>query len=288
MNPITMPASELKPALAGLGKIIGRRQTLPVLGCVKIERTGTGHIEITGTDFDAAAVVQLATPDQGAPVTLLVPLEDLANVAKSCGREDALVLTRVAKDKAAIRFPVAGQILEHGCESLPVEEFPAIQEVSGPVVPLDAALRQSIHEALACASTDPTRLILNSVYLDVSKRGAHYVVGTDGQHLFSSNSFNLPLTESLIVPSHPFFGWKGFNEDGDWRLRVKKPEKKEDATGFEIASDHWRFIGKVREGNYPMWRQAVPGENGFATAIEIAPEGIENVITTILDRKSVV
>src|SRR5258708_35002821 len=125
---MTMPVGELKPALAGLGKIIGRRQSLPVLGCVKIERTSTGHIEITGTDLDTAAVVQLATPDQGAPATLLVPLEDLASVAKSCGREDALVLTRAAKDKAAIRFPVAGQILEHACDSLPVEEFPAIQE----------------------------------------------------------------------------------------------------------------------------------------------------------------
>jgi hypothetical protein len=63
MNPITMPVAELKPALAGLGKIIGKRQTLPVLGSVKIERTSTGHIEITGTDLDAAVVGTAARPN---------------------------------------------------------------------------------------------------------------------------------------------------------------------------------------------------------------------------------
>ena len=51
MNPITLPMAELKPALAGLGKIITRRPTLPVLGCIRVERTDTGRIELTGTDL---------------------------------------------------------------------------------------------------------------------------------------------------------------------------------------------------------------------------------------------
>ena len=50
---ITLPIAELKPALVGLGKIIRKTPTLPVLGMVKIERTKDGWTLITGTDLDS-------------------------------------------------------------------------------------------------------------------------------------------------------------------------------------------------------------------------------------------
>ena len=280
MNPITLPVAELKPALAGLGKIISKRVTLPVLGCVRIERTREGCIELAGTDLDRTAVFRLDTPDPGEPTTMLIPLEDLANVAKSCGRNDALIIASLGTEEAAIRFPVAGQTVEHKCRTLPFPEFPAIEEVQGEPVVLDAALRQSIHEALQCASTDPTRLVLNGAYLDVSKPGAHYVVGTDGHHLFSANSFALALRESLIVPSHPFLGWKGFDEDGDWRLRVR-PCASHRQPIFELASQHWRYLSRSIEGNYPNWRHVVPTSSGAACNIEIPADSLDDVIQIV-------
>ena len=39
---IHLPIAELKPALAGLGKIISRSSTLPVLRMVKMERSKDG------------------------------------------------------------------------------------------------------------------------------------------------------------------------------------------------------------------------------------------------------
>ncbi len=280
MNPIILPVAELKPALAGLGKIISKRITLPVLGCVRIERTREGHIELTGTDLDRSATMRFASLQQGEPVTILVPFDDLANLAKSAGRDDSLALTRIEKDKASIRFPVAGQVLEHQCESIPAVEFPAIEEVTGAPIALDENLRQAIHDALACASTDPTRLILNGACLDVSKPGAHYIVGTNGSHLFSANSFALPLKETLVVPNHPFIGWRGFNEDGDWELRVRSGAEHRPPF-FELASNHWRYISRSLDGQYPNWRQIVPDGNGISATIDIAPEGVEAVLQTI-------
>lgn len=109
MNPITLPIAELRPALAGLSKIITRRPTLPVLGCIRIERTKTNRIELAATDLDTSAVVQLETAAQGEPTAFLVSYDDLNNVAKSCGKEDALVLTPVEENRVAIRFPVGGR-----------------------------------------------------------------------------------------------------------------------------------------------------------------------------------
>ena len=281
MNPITLPMNELRPALAGLSKIIARRPTLPVLGCIRIERTKTGKVELAASDLDTAAVVQLDAPAQGEPAAFLVPYEDLNNAAKSCGRGDSLAITLVEGNQVAIRFPVGGQPTEHRCPSIPVDEFPDIASVCTNPIPLDRHLRDAIHDAMDCACTDTNRAILNGACLDVSQPQGHYVVATDGHHLFSSNSFTLPLKDSIIIPSHRFLNWKEFNQDGDWTLRAARPERKQPPR-FEIGSRHWRFIAQSLEGRYPNWRAVVPNPNNVKTTVEVefgAEE--EEVIRTI-------
>jgi len=68
MNKITLPIAELKPALAGLGKSVSKRCTLPVLNHIKIERTTDGWIAITGTDLDHFVTVRLEQPSTGEPI----------------------------------------------------------------------------------------------------------------------------------------------------------------------------------------------------------------------------
>ena len=67
MSPIALPIAELKSALAGLGKIIAKRVTPPVLGTVRIERTTDGWIALTGTDLDHHVTVRLEQADAGEP-----------------------------------------------------------------------------------------------------------------------------------------------------------------------------------------------------------------------------
>jgi DNA polymerase III sliding clamp (beta) subunit (PCNA family) len=281
MNPISILMAELKPALAGLGKVISKRSSLPVLGCVKLERSETGQLLLTGTDLDSTAVVTLATCDPGPPTSLLVPFEDLKQIAKSSERLDILTVAMVEKDLVSLRFPVGGQMIEHRCVSFPADEYPTLPDIGGDAIPLNAAVRESIHEALSCASQDSTRLILNGACLDVSRPKGHYVVGTDGRHLFSSNSFALPMKKSLVIPSHRFLGCKEFNTDGDWTLRVGAPVKDEPTT-FELATAHWRFVSRSPEGNYPDWRQAVPGPTSAQTTAEFEANALESIIHTIV------
>ncbi len=281
MSPFALPIAELKPALAGLGKVIAKRCTLPVLGNIRIERTKDGWIALTGTDLDHHVTVRLEQPAAGEPCALLVPYDELLKTCKACSNGEDILVERSGKDTASIRYAIGQQFVETKVESLPVEEFPEIPRFKGDAIALPDSVRQSIHEAIACASTDETRLILNGAYLDVSKPEANYVVGTDGRHLFSSNSFTLPLKNSLIIPTHKFVGWKEFNSDGEWQLKVAPAEKKEDCGYLQLSSRRWRFISRQIEGNYPNWRQVVPGQGSFATTIEFDPESVDAVIQTI-------
>lgn len=280
MKPITLPMAELKPALIGLGKLIRKSGSLPVLKHIKVERTAEGWITLTATDLDAFATVRLEQPAPDEPFTMLVPHEALARTVKTCAKNDNILVAPGPKDTGYIQYGLGTQLAEIEFESLPVAEFPEAPYINAAPIPLPEMLRTSIRQAFECSSTDPSRLILNGVCLDVSNAKAHYVVGTDGRHLFSSNSFSLPLKNSLIIPNHPFLEWSVFNADGEWQLRLGMPEKDKLAP-LQITSRRWHFVSHPREGNYPNWRHVVPANDSAATTVEVDAQKLDAVLQTI-------
>ena len=52
MNPIEVPAGDLKGVLTGIGKVIHGRTSLPVLGSVKFASDANGCLSISGTDLE--------------------------------------------------------------------------------------------------------------------------------------------------------------------------------------------------------------------------------------------
>ena len=280
MNEIALPIAELKPALTGLGKVIGKRCTLPILSHIKIERSKEGWIALTATDLDAYVTVRLEQPGRGEPLAMLVPYEQLLRTAKACTKNEDIFVAPGPKNTGYIQYGLGTQLAEFEFNALPVSEFPEMPRIQGESIPLPETLRSSIRDAMQCASSNEQRMIINGVCLDVSKPKSHYVVATDGTHLFSSNSFNLPLKESLIIPNHKFLGWPSFNTDGEWQLKVgAKTEDKR--APFQITSRRWTFIGWPREGDFPNWRQVVPDAKSVKTTLTLDPQNLDSLINTI-------
>src|SRR5579859_8170785 len=96
---ITLPLPELKEALHGLNKLIGRKTTLPVLSCVKISRQKNGEVSLQATDLDAHATFTLNNTEAGEPVDVLVPLEQL-NKAFKCSTSSKQDLALVCEAKS--------------------------------------------------------------------------------------------------------------------------------------------------------------------------------------------
>jgi len=285
MIKIALPIAELKPALIGLGKIVNKRSNLPILSHIKIERTKDGWIALTCTDLDSFVTVRLEQPDDGDAVSFLIPYEELVKITKSSQKNDSLLIRSEKIGSVLsgiIEYAIGNQLAEAKVESLPVEEFPETPRVKGDPISVPDSLRSSIDAALECASTDESRLVLNGAYIDVAEEKCHNIVGTDGRHLFSSNSFSLPLKDSLIIPSHKFLGWKEFNNDGEWQLKAD-PKAKEDEPPafFQINSRRSRFIGKQIDGNYPNWKQVVPQTEEFKTSLEFDPASLDQISQTI-------
>jgi DNA polymerase III sliding clamp (beta) subunit (PCNA family) len=263
-----------------LGKVISRSSTLPVLQHIKVDRTKDGWTILTATDLNSFISVRLEQPAEGAPSSMLVPYEHLQRMTKRCGKTDTITVRKAERDKILVEFPIGNQTGQEHVESLKVDEYPPIPKVKTEPVSIKDDIRASLLEAFECASTDETRIILNGAYLDVTGNQGHYIVATDGRHLYSSNSFTLPLEQSVLIPDHKFLGFKEFNNDGEWQLRVQ-PAVKDNPGLFQISSRRWRFIGRQVEGNYPNWRQVVPDEKQFNTTVELTAAAMDSIIALI-------
>jgi len=277
---ISIAISDLKPALAGLSKVVSAKASLECLRCVRVDATPE-RVTIKGTDLEMYASVQIPGAYTETTASFLLPFERLQSMAK---RFNARAVLNIEPNRIFCDLGT-GRVSEN-VEAPKLEEFPVEPEFEVKTVPMPESFSRRFSEAMGCSSTDATRYILNGIQLDVSDPASHYMVGTDGRHLFSANSFALPLSESVTIPNHKLLLWRGL-ADLPWALagQRKSGPKKTEVSLVRIAAGDWTLTMRTIEGNYPNWRQVVlkteqhrttvmlPEENGFAKIVNGLPGG---------------
>jgi len=261
---ISISVSDLKPALAGLSKVVSGKASLECLRCIRVDATPE-RVTFMGTDLEVYA--RYAVPEFQCDTTasFLLPLDRLQSTARRFPPRTILNLEpgRISCDLGT------GRISEN-IENPDVDSFPQEPEFKMEPVALPESFSRRFSEALGCSSTDSTRYVLNGALLDVSgpADAGHYLVGTDGRHLFSANSFTLPIQESAIIPSYKILLWRGL-ADVPWALASEKK-----GALVRIAAGDWTLTMKTIDGNYPNWRQVVPNALQHRTTVKL-PDGHE-------------
>ena len=275
-----IPNTELRMAFAGLGKVIPTRPSLPELGMIRLDRFDNGSVELTATDLDCHVSTRLKVECPGEAVSFLVPYHDLYNLVRSCGKTDTFEFEPISLKRLRVKVISGQTAVEHRFDTPPLALFPEIPDVYADPIPLTDRFRDSLLEAFQCASTDQSRYVLNGVCIDVSDKKCHHIVGTDGTKLFSSNSFTLPLKQSVIIPASRFLQWRGFGDD-EWKLSVQPKVAKGDAPLIKLESKHWWYVSKTIAGVFPNWRRVIPSTEEFRTELEFAPDMMRQVIKIV-------
>lgn len=282
---ITIPAGELKAILVGLGKVLPKHSTLPLLGCVLVQRDTDGWTTLSVSDLDRAVSVRLEAPAQRhQPSTLLVPFSDLQRLSKTCPAEEIIEVEAAVEDEqhVVLRHRIGTQPVEEKVSSFPVADYPPLPVFAARPAMLDEAAKATLLNALSCASDDPTRTIIQGAYLDVSDPASHYVVATNGRCLFSSNSVHLPIPSSVLIPAHRFITWGGFTKDGPWRLTVQEPRKGTSDSGtIRIESRRWSFVTRLVEGTYPNWRTIQNDNQRFTLTVNLSGAAAEELLNLL-------
>jgi DNA polymerase III sliding clamp (beta) subunit (PCNA family) len=287
---IQIPVAELKLVLPGLAKIAGHSRSLPVLDCIRVE-SDKQSICLQANNLDEIATVRLLNNENSASGTLLVPLDMLTKIVKACSAEQSVRLISNSQE-TKIRYHVAGSPVDRSVDHISPKEWPPVKVITQEAFPLDDTFKQALKEAMDCASEDSSRYVLNGACLDIRDKAAHYLVGTDGRHLYAANSFAFGIPEPLIIQTRKFVTWPGFVNDGPWKLRmlpaVKSDPKdkeadrsKDEPPWLQIESDRWTYIARAIDGDFPNWKHVVPPTNGDWTRITLEDSAMQTIVGAI-------
>lgn len=276
---IKLPLSELKSVLPVLSKVVPRNSSLPVLRMLRVTRYESGTIQLQVTDIDAFASFTFEG-QPGEPVDLLLAFDTLARTAKGCSPTDHLTL--IQSDAGTfLRHQIAGRPVERVVDTLAIKEWPAVPDVREPAITLDESIKEGIQRAFACCSTETTRAAIMGAWLDASDPNAHYVMGTDGRHLFSANSFKLDLKDPVFIPHHAILERPEFKQDGPWSLTMQPAEHEVGMGWLQIKSKRWAFTTRQQDHSMPNWRLVVPetrtttvvfGNKATALLLDVLPK----------------
>ncbi|MCB1234162.1 MAG: hypothetical protein KDM91_03740, partial [Verrucomicrobiae bacterium] len=254
-------AGDLKPTVAGLGKLISRKAALPALQCVKIETPKPDILRLTATDLSLTLAVDIPVKTTQRSAPFLVPIERLRDLVRHAKAGEVLRLASVAGAPAPA-------------------EFPGAPDWSAPATALPDSAAAGLVRAFRCASSDTSRQVLRGAFLDTSGKGpkAHRIVGTDGRHLFSSNSLHLPQVKApVILPDHPIWQWKPIAESRPWTLSLGASPQDEPVP-FRIQGPTWSISGHTLDGNYPNYRQVVPKPEEFKTRVTLSDAALKAIV----------
>lgn len=250
-------AGNLRPAVSALSRVVSSKSTVAELKQILVEPVNRTTLRLSGTDLETFLSVEVLAEVPRQSEAFLVPLAQLQVRLKEARPADRVNL-------------VPGP--------LPMEGFPPVPRFRAAPITLEPRIGQAILRAFACASTDESRMVIMSAFLDASGGEVHAIVGTDGKHLFGSNSFRLPeLKESIILPAHKLWKSPLLRAEAPWTLRVAG-ESSSQVRCFRIEADGWSVTGKLIEGNYPCYRQVIPEATSFRAGVVIPERKLPELI----------
>jgi DNA polymerase III sliding clamp (beta) subunit (PCNA family) len=137
---IEIPVADLKTVLPGLSKIVSKKSSLPVLSCVKVTLGADRTLRIQANNLEQIVTARFNKPFNGKPGEMLVPLEELAGMAKHCSADDTIELSVDGKE-TSITYPAAGTRIRKPLKHVALDEFPSDTVVNTEPVRLDDAFK---------------------------------------------------------------------------------------------------------------------------------------------------
>ncbi len=252
---ITIAKDQIIAGLQAVQNVVSTRTTLPILSNVLL-KADKGRVEFTATDLDVTVACSVEAKVEKSGATT-VPVKKLFGIVRELNGE--IEIETDEKNVTSIRS--GGSFFKiHG---LAADEFPPLPKFKDDkkVALPQETVRAMLKKTSFAVSTDESRYVLNGIYISL-KDGKMTLVATDGRRLALVDE-EVELAENatgeFIVPA------KAINElnrllqsTGEVELKFGENQASfalKDDKGFSVL-----LITKLIEGNYPNYRQVIPGE----------------------------
>jgi len=253
---LTIAKDQIIAGLQAVQNVVTSRTTLPILSNV-LMRAADGKVEFTATDLDVtvACSVEAKVTKPGATT---VPVKKLFGIVRELSGGEIEIETD-EKNVTSIRSG-SSYFKIHG---LAAEEFPPLPKFKDDkkVGLSQEAVRAMLKKTSFAVSTDESRYVLNGIFMSL-KDGKMTLVATDGRRLALVDE-EVEISEKsageFIVPAKAISELNRLLQDkGEVEIKFGENQSSfalKDDKGFSVL-----LITKLIEGNYPNYRQVIPGE----------------------------
>lgn len=253
---LTIAKDQLINGLQAVQNVVSTRTTLPILSNVLLRAEGD-RLELTATDLDVTVSCAVeAKVKKGGSST--VPVKKLFGIARELGAGE-IDLEVDDKNICAVRSGPSYYKI-HG---LGADEFPPMPKFKEDkkVTIKQETLKSMMKKTSFAISTDEARYVLNGIFISL-KDHKMTMVATDGRRLALVDE-EVDVSEKsqgeFIVPAKAVNELNRLLQDkGD--VEIKFTDNQAAFTLKDEKASSILIITKLIEGNYPNYKQVIPGE----------------------------
>ena len=254
---ISIAKEKLISGLQAVQNIVSSRTTLPILSNVLLQ-AAENKLVLTATDLDVTVSCGVeATVTEGGSIT--VPVKKLFGIVRELATPE---IELDIDDKGICSIKAGASFFKiHG---LSADEFPPIPKFAEEKkIVLDQGNLKSILKRTSYAvSTEETRYVLNGIFFSLGDQRIT-VVATDGRRLAlvdEESDIGEDSKGEFIVPT------KAINElnrllGSEGTVELRYTENQASFTLIENEESSVFLMTKLIDGNYPNYRQVIPGQS---------------------------
>lgn len=271
----TVSSSALSSKLNMLAKVIGSKNSLPILDCFLFQ-VANGEMSITASDSDNVIKSTLALTDHDGEGEFCVPNRVILDALKELPEQPLHFDVDAAGEAVAIKIVYQNGLYNFTGQS--AEEYPRTQSMNDACTTISLPtemLINNISRSLFATASDELRPVMNGIYFDLTA-DALAIVASDGHKLVRSKNFTIKSESpsAFNLPKKPASLLKNIlSKDGDDAII------KFDDRSAEIQFTDGVMRCRLIDGRYPNYNSVIPNNPNEVT---VDRRGLQSALRRVL------
>ena len=271
----TVSSSALSSKLNMLAKVIGSKNSLPILDCFLFQ-VANGEMSITASDSDNVIKSTLALTDHDGEGEFCVPNRVILDALKELPEQPLHFDVDTAGEAVAIKIVYQNGLYNFTGQS--AEEYPRTQSMNDACTTVSLPtemLINNISRSLFATANDELRPVMNGISFDLTA-DALAIVASDGHKLVRSKNFTIKSESpsAFNLPKKPASLLKNIlSKDGDDAII------KFDDRSAEIQFTDGVMRCRLIDGRYPNYNSVIPNNPNEVT---VDRRGLQSALRRVL------
>lgn len=271
----TVSSSALSSKLNMLAKVIGSKNSLPILDCFLFQ-VANGEMSITASDSDNVIKSTLALTDHDGEGEFCVPNRVILDALKELPEQPLHFDVDAAGEAVAIKIVYQNGLYNFTGQS--AEEYPRTQSMNDACTTVSLPtemLINNISRSLFATANDELRPVMNGIYFDLTA-DALAIVASDGHKLVRSKNFTIKSESpsAFNLPKKPASLLKNILSKDDDDAIIKFDDR-----SAEIQFTDGVMRCRLIDGRYPNYNSVIPNNPNEVT---VDRRGLQSALRRVL------